>query len=281
VLPIVHAHNISKRFAGVDALTDVSLAIRPGEVVCLLGDNGAGKSTLIKILSGVYPPSQGFLEIDGDVARCESPRGQLARGIATVHQTGGTVPLMSVARNFVLGAEPTKGRGPFRRFDTKRARQTALAEIQALGLQRVTNADRLVGSLSGGERQALAIARALYLGARVLILDEPTAALGVKEAGVVLRLVRRARDRGTGVLLVTHNVQHALSISDRFVVLIHGKVAATWDRGEKSREEVIGLMAGGQELEELELEIAEGAADGTDGASANDERTRSSQPKEP
>jgi simple sugar transport system ATP-binding protein len=187
---------------------------------------------------------------------------------------------MSVARNFVLGAEPTKGRGPFQRFDAKRARQTALTEIQALGLQRVTNADRLVGSLSGGERQALAIARALYLGARVLILDEPTAALGVREAGVVLRLIARARDRGTGVLLVTHNVQHALSVGDRFLVLIHGEMAATWRRGEKPREEVISLMAGGEELEELEVELAAGSWDGTYGASTPDERTRSAEEKE-
>lgn len=261
--PILEAANVSKRFAGADAVQDVSVSVGAGEVLCLLGDNGAGKSTLIKVLSGVHPPSEGVLRVDGTPVRFASPRDALALGIATVQQVGGTVPLMSVARNFFLGAEPTKGRRPFQLFDLPTAKRIALEEIRALGLQRVDNADQLVGSLSGGERQGLVIARAMHFGARVLILDEPTAALGVKEAAVVLRLVARARDRGVGVILVTHNAQHALSIGDRFVVLIHGRVAATWNRGEKERDEVLGLMAGGDELEELELELGHPAENGT------------------
>lgn len=253
---IIEARAVTKRFAGVSAVRGVSLAARKGEVLCLLGDNGAGKSTLIKILSGIHLPSEGTMLIDGVERELSSPRDAMSCGIATVHQSGGTVPLMSVARNFFLGAEPTKGRGPFRVFDRATAGRIALEEIHALGLQRVRDADQLVGSLSGGERQGLAIARAMYLGARVLILDEPTSALGVKEAGVVLRLVSHARDRGVAVILVTHNAHHAMTIGDRFSVLIHGAVAASWSRGEKTRDEVLNLMAGGEELEELELELA-------------------------
>lgn len=264
-VPIIEAAGVSKRFAGVDALSEVSISVRAGEILCLLGDNGAGKSTLIKILSGVHPPTTGMLRVDGEPTSFASPRDALANGVATVHQTGGTVPLMSVARNFFLGCEPTRGRGPFRVYDRRKASRIALEEIRALGLQRVRSADQLVGSMSGGERQGLAIARALYFGARVLILDEPTSALGVKEAAVVLRLVARARDRGVAVILVTHNAHHAMSVGDRFAVLIHGNVAATWSRGEKTREEVLNLMAGGEEFEELELELERNSANGYHG----------------
>lgn len=260
--PIIEAQNVSKRFAGVMAVNNVSLGVGAGEVLCLLGDNGAGKSTLLNVLSGVYPPSSGVLKIDGAEASFRSPRDALARGIATVHQGGGTVPLMSIMRNFFLGAEPTRGRGPFRVIDSARAKETVLEQVSALGLTRVVDADRLVGSLSGGERQGVAIARAMYLGARVLILDEPTSALGVKEAAVVLRLVVRASERGVGVILVTHNAHHALTVGERFAVLIHGNVVAAWNRGEKSREEVLTLMAGGEEMEDLELDLAGATANG-------------------
>ena len=259
---IVEAHQVSKRFAGVDALRDVSLSVRSGEVLCLLGDNGAGKSTLIKILSGVHRPSGGELQVDGRPVTIESPRMARELGIATVHQATGTIPLMSVARNFFLGAEPNKGRRPFQRIDMAFAERVALEQMRALGLRRVMRGGQLVGSLSGGERQGLAIARAMYFGARVLILDEPTSALGVKEAAMVLRLVDQARTRGVGVILVTHNAHHALSIGDRFVVLIHGAVAAEFERGSKSRHEVLGLMAGGEELEELEAELEKGRRTG-------------------
>ena len=254
--PIIAVEHVTKRFVGVEALTDVSMSVEAGQVLCLLGDNGAGKSTLIKILSGVHEPTTGVIRLDGETVRLDSPRAARDHGVATVHQYGGTIPLMSVARNFFVGAEPTRGRGPFRRFDKERAEQIALEEIRALGLRRITRGSQLVGSLSGGERQGLAIARAMHFGARVLILDEPTSALGVKEAGKVLRLVREARDRGVAVILVTHNAHHALTIGDRFVVLIHGAVAASFARGERSRAEVVELMAGGEELEELELELA-------------------------
>lgn len=254
--PIVDARRLHKRYEGVEAIRDVSITAYPGEIVCLLGDNGAGKSTLIKILSGVLQPSSGSLVIDGEETRLTGPQHARSLGIATVHQSGGTIPLLSVGRNFFLGAEPTKGWGPFRRFDRRHANRVAIDETRALGLRRLVDGEQPVGSLSGGERQALAIARALHFGARVLILDEPTSALGVKEAGTVLRLVWQACERGVSVIFITHNAHHALSLGDRFVVLIHGAVAAEFPRGAKSRSEVLALMAGGEEMESLEMELA-------------------------
>ncbi|MGH2940907.1 MAG: ATP-binding cassette domain-containing protein [Solirubrobacterales bacterium] len=259
--PVLEMHRVSKRFGAVTALTDVSLSLAPGEIHCLLGDNGAGKSTVIKMLSGVYRPSSGEVCIDGTSVYLTDPRVAREHGIATVFQDAAAIPLMSVARNFFLGDEPTRGRGPLRRLDKKRANTEALRAIEALGIRRVVDGDQLVGTLSGGERQALAIARALHFGARVLILDEPTSALGVKESGTVLRLMLAARSRGVAIVFITHNAHHALSVGDRFTVLIQGSVADHFARGERTREELLNLMAGGEELEALqaELEGVEGA----------------------
>jgi simple sugar transport system ATP-binding protein len=174
-----------------------------------------------------------------------------------VHQFGGTFPLMSVGRSFFVGAEPTKRLGPLRRFDKKLASEIAVREMQSLGITRVTDGRRLVGSLSGGERQALAIARAVYFGATVLILDEPTAALGVKEATHVLRLIMQARQKGIAVIFVTHNVLHAISVGDHFAVLIRGEKADDFRKGERTREQITDLMAGGEAMAELEAELAE------------------------
>lgn len=251
--PVLEARNVSMRFGAVKALTDVSLAVRPGEVLCLLGDNGAGKSTLIKTLSGVHRPTGGGLYMDGEPVRFEGPADARRLGVATVHQYGGTVPLLGVARNFFLGAEPTKWFGPLRRLDRRQMERVSVAEIRKLGITRIRSGKQSVGSLSGGERQALLIARAMYFGARVLILDEPTSALGVKQTNIVLRLIAQARDQGIAVIFITHNSQHALAIGDQFSVLIHGSVAASFRRNEKTSQEVVALMAGGEELEELEL----------------------------
>jgi simple sugar transport system ATP-binding protein len=196
--PLIELRNVSKHFAGVRALTDVSIAVHPGKVVCLLGDNGAGKSTLIKILSGFHPPSSGSIYLDGQEIRFADPRDARSRGIATVHQEVGTIPLMSVGRNFFLGAELKKGRPPFRWLDTERCNSIALEQIWKFGITRVRDGEQLVGTLSGGERQVLAIGRAMYFGAKVLILDEPTSALGVKEASTVLRFVNHAKSQGVG-----------------------------------------------------------------------------------
>ncbi|HVL52953.1 MAG TPA: ATP-binding cassette domain-containing protein, partial [Vitreimonas sp.] len=203
--PLLEARNVSKYYGAVVALEDVSLAVRAGEVNCLLGDNGAGKSTLIKMLSGVIQPDAGTLAIDGAPVRFTAPRDALDAGIATVYQDLSVMPLMSISRNFFLGNEPTVGIGPLRRYDARRAARVAREEMRNIGIE-VRDTDQLVGTLSGGERQTLAIARAEYFGARVLILDEPTSALGVKESAIVLRHAISARNRGLGVIFITHNV---------------------------------------------------------------------------
>ena len=183
--PIMRMKNISKSFSGYTALKEVSLDVFPGEVLCLLGDNGAGKSTAIKVLSGFHGPSSGTMEWEGGDITFNSPRDANEMGIATVHQFGGTFPLMSIARSFFVGLEPTKGRGPFKRFDRKYANEVVVREMQALGITRVTDGERLIGSLSGGERQVSAIARAVHFGAKVLILDEPTNHLDLKSKDVL------------------------------------------------------------------------------------------------
>ena len=261
-VPALELKNVSKSFVGVTALRDVSRKVNEGEVLCLLGDNGAGKSTLIKILSGVHQPTTGALYVNGAEHRFAGPHEALQAGIATVHQSGGTVPLMTVGRNFFLGEEPTRGRGIFRHFDRKLAEQVALEELRSLGITNVTNGAALVGGMSGGERQALSIARAMYFGAKVLILDEPTAALGVKEASKVLHLVVQAQMRGVAVVLVTHNVHHALAVGDHFAVLIRGTMADEWSKGERKREQVLDLMAGGEAMGDLEDELREVRARG-------------------
>ena len=252
--PLLEARDLSKYFGSVIALQDISTEVRAGEVTCVLGDNGAGKSTLIKILSGVHQHDGGEYLVDGQPVSFHSPREALDRGIATVYQDLAMIPLMSVWRNFFLGSEPTRGWGPLRRFDVRRARQQTRDELAKMGID-VRDPDQPVGTLSGGERQSVAIARAVYFGARVLILDEPTSALGVKQAGVVLRYIAQARDRGLGVILITHNPHHAYPVADRFLILNRGRSGGSFVKGEVTREEVTQLMAGGAELDELAHEL--------------------------
>lgn len=254
--PLIELRSVSKRFGGIEALMDVSLSVAPNEILCLLGDNGAGKSTLIKILSGYHPPSTGDVVMNGKSIRFSDPREARAHGIATVHQDVGSIPLMSVGRNFFLGAEPEKGFWPFRHFDVTTANRIAVDEIRSFGITRVTDGDQLVGTLSGGERQVLAIARAMYFGAKVLILDEPTSALGVKEAAKVLAMMKVACKRGVGIVFITHNARHAMLVGDSFVVLAHGHVLSQFRRGEKTRDEVLNLMAGGDATVEIEADLA-------------------------
>jgi simple sugar transport system ATP-binding protein len=252
--PLLEARNISKYFGAVVALEGVSLTVRAGEINCLLGDNGAGKSTLFKTLSGVHPPDDGTLAVDGEPVTVSSPRDALDAGIATVYQDLSVMPLMSISRNFFLGNEPTIGFGPFRRFDSAKAATIAREEMKNIGID-VRDTEQLVGTLSGGERQTLAIARAEYFGARVLILDEPTSALGVKESAFVLRHAIAARNKGLGVIFITHNVQHALPIGDSFTILTRGRSGGTYRRGELNADELHRLMGGGEELEELQSDL--------------------------
>ena len=259
--PIIEARHIHKHFGPVIALRDVSMAVYPGEVHCLLGDNGAGKSTLIKILSGVHEPTWGQLLFEGREVRFRSPRDAIELGIATVHQDLGMIPLMSIVRNFFLGREPVKGWGPFRRMDMETAARVTRAELHKIGID-VRDVHQAVGTLSGGERQSVAIARAIYFGAKVLILDEPTSALGVKEAGIVLRYIAQARAQGLAVIFITHNAHHAFAVGDRFTVLNRGTSYGTFAKDEVSREALLSMMAGGKELEELSEELRELARSG-------------------
>ncbi len=255
-VPLIEVQNVSKFFGSVVALKDISMKVQAGEVMCLLGDNGAGKSTLIKILSGVHRPSDGHYMVEGKEARFSSPRDALSAGIATVFQDLAMIPLMGISRNFFLGSEPTKGWGPFRRFNVNYANRVTREELARMGIQ-IRDTGQPVGTLSGGERQSVAIARAVYFGAKVLILDEPTAALGVKEAGIVLRYIAQARARGLGVIFITHNPHHAYPIGDHFTLLNRGRSLGTFAKSEISREELTSMMAGGEELETLSHELAE------------------------
>jgi simple sugar transport system ATP-binding protein len=252
--PILQLRDISKSFGTVLALRGVDFEVHPGEVHCLLGDNGAGKSTLIKILSGVFQPSAGEYLIDGAPIVLGSPRDALDRGIATVYQDLAMVPLMSITRNFFMGRELLKGWGPFSRFDMATADRVVVERLFEIGID-VRDPGQAVGTLSGGERQCLAIARALHFGARVLILDEPTSALGVHQAAVVLKYVAQARQRGLGVIFISHNIHHAWAVGDKFTLLNRGRSRGTFKKGEISRDEVLYVMAGGEDLQRIEREI--------------------------
>jgi len=251
---LLEADQISKYYGNIVALKDISTYVDAGEVTCILGDNGAGKSSFIKLLSGVHQPDAGRLRVDGEEVQFGSPRDARAKGIATVYQDLAMVPLMSIWRNFFLGAEPRKGIGPLRRFDAATAKRTVRRELREMGID-IRDPDQPVGTLSGGERQSVAIARAVYFGARVLILDEPTSALGVKQAGVVLKYILQARDRGVAVIFITHNPHHAYPVGDRFVILNRGRSLGAYEKNEIDRQELVRLMAGGSELAELEHEL--------------------------
>ncbi len=251
---IVELTNLCKHYGNVRALDRVSLTVRPREVTCILGDNGAGKSTLIKIVSGLHPHDTGVLRVDGAEVRLSSPREAKAFGIATVYQDLALVALMPVWRNFFLGSELTIGWGPFRRLNIDAMRRIASEELHKMGIN-LPDIDAPVGKLSGGEMQVVAIARAIYFGARVIILDEPTAALGVKQSGVVLKYMAAARDAGLAVIFISHNPHHAYMVGDRFVVLSLGRVEVDADRSELPLNELIRRMAGGAELQALQHEL--------------------------
>jgi simple sugar transport system ATP-binding protein len=251
---LLEAEQISKYYGNVVALKDISVHVDAGEVTCILGDNGAGKSSFIKLLSGSTQPDAGRLLVDGEEVHFASPRDARALGIATVYQDLAMVPLMSIWRNFFLGAEPLKRFGPLRWFDVATAKAIVRRELHEMGID-IRDPDQAVGTLSGGERQSVAIARAVYFGARLLILDEPTSALGVKQAGVVLKYILQARDRGVAVIFITHNPHHAFPVGDRFVILNRGQSLGTFEKAGIDREELVRLMAGGRELEQLEHEL--------------------------
>jgi len=251
---IVEVRDIGKSYGAVNALAGVSTTVNAGQVTCVLGDNGAGKSTFIKMLAGAHTPTEGTLLLDGEPITFSSPRAALSAGIATVYQDLAVVPLMPVWRNFFLGSELTTGVGPFRRLDVKSMKQITFDELARMGID-LRDVDQPIGTLSGGERQCVAIARAVHFGARVLILDEPTAALGVKQSGVVLKYIARSRDEGLGVVFITHNPHHAYPVGDRFLLLNRGTSLGNFEKSEISLAELTGLMAGGAELDSLAHEL--------------------------
>jgi simple sugar transport system ATP-binding protein len=252
---ILQLEGISKFFGTVISLQDVTLRLRRGEVHCLLGDNGAGKSTLIKTLAGVHRPNRGRYLVEGQEVHFSSPRDALDMGIATVYQDLALVPLMSVARNFFAGREPMRKLfGVIPVMDIQHAARVSEAKLAEMGI-RCRSPHQPVGTMSGGERQCLAIARAIHFGAKVLILDEPTAALGVKQSCNVLKLIHTARARGISVIFITHNVHHAYPVGDSFTLLNRGQSMGTFAKDEISKEQVLDMMAGGAEIQNLVDEL--------------------------
>jgi simple sugar transport system ATP-binding protein len=258
--PLVEMVDVGKTYGAIRALTGISMVVNAGEVTCVLGDNGAGKSTLIKIISGLHPHNEGHVKVDGEEVHFSSPRDSLAHGIATVYQDLAVVGLMEVWRNFFLGSELVGSKVPLAGMKIKDMKRIADEELRKMGIV-VKDIDQPIGTLSGGQRQCVAIARAVYFGARVLILDEPTAALGVKQSGVVLKYTAAARDAGLGVVFITHNPHHAYLVGNHFIILKLGQAVLDKKRAEVGLDELTRQMAGGDELTELAHEL-EGSSRG-------------------
>lgn len=252
-LPTIEIKGVSKFFGNIIALKDVSFEVMKGEVTALLGDNGAGKSTLIKTLAGVHKPSEGEIFIDGKQVNFSSPRDAASAGIGVVYQDLALQPLMSVTRNFFLGREMTNlGFLDFKSMDA-----ITRAEMAKIGID-VADPSQPIGTMSGGQRQTLAIARAIYFGAKILILDEPTSALGQKQQLEVLRTIKKVKDRGDlAIVFITHNDLHAKLIGDRFAFLNRGRILEYGSRQDIDLDNIRALMAGGAELAELEEEFKE------------------------
>jgi simple sugar transport system ATP-binding protein len=255
--PYLKVENIVKKFGPFTALNGVSLDVYPGEVHALLGDNGAGKSTLIKVLSGVHAPTSGQIHIEGKPSTFRSPRDASNAGIGTVYQDLAVNPLMSVTRNFFMGRELTSGPRPFGLLKMDEMDRITHDEMLKIGID-ISDPQQAVGTMSGGQRQTLAIARAIYFGAKVLILDEPTSALGQKQQMEVLKTMMRVRARGDiAIIFITHNEIHSKLVADRFTFLALGQVIGAGTHKELEGEDIRRLMAGGAEIKDLERDLAE------------------------
>ncbi|MPZ93438.1 MAG: ATP-binding cassette domain-containing protein [Propionibacteriales bacterium] len=253
-VPLVQLKDVGKQYGHIIALHGINLKVGKGEVTCVLGDNGAGKSTLIKIVAGRHQHDEGQLLVDGQEVRLSSPREALNHGIATVYQDLAVVPLMPVWRNFFLGSEMVDGFWPFRKLSIDQMRTTAKDELHKMGID-LPDIDAPIGTLSGGQRQCVAIARAVFFGARVLILDEPTAALGVKQSGVVLRYISASAKSGLGVIFITHNPHHAYMVGNHFVLLNRGRMTLDCKYEDITLDQLTTEMAGGDELQTLTHEL--------------------------
>jgi simple sugar transport system ATP-binding protein len=241
--PVVALRDVTMTFQSVTALGNVSIEAQAGKVLALLGDNGAGKSTLIKVLSGVYQPTSGSVEVDGRPVTLHSAHDARGAGISTVFQDLAVCDRMSIVRNMVLGNEPLKRFGPLRIYDAKKANRVTADALATLGVDLRRRLSDPAATLSGGQKQAVAIARAIVYGSRCLILDEPTAALAVRQTQQVLAQVRRARDAGQAVILITHNLQQAMSVADDVVVLTRGRVIAQFSSAEADLDRITQLVA--------------------------------------
>ncbi|MDA7577159.1 ATP-binding cassette domain-containing protein [Candidatus Pelagibacter sp.] len=253
--PLIEIKNLVKKFGAFTALNGVSLDVYPGEVHALLGDNGAGKSTLIKVLSGVHPMTSGEIKVDGEIVNFTSPRQASDAGIGTVYQDLALNALTSVTRNFFLGRELTKGPSAFGLMQMDEMDKITTEEMSKIGIN-ISNPNQPVGTMSGGQRQTLAIARAIYFGAKILILDEPTSALGQKQQMEVLRTIKKVQNLGNiAIILITHNEIHARLIADRFTFLSLGEVIGSGLSENLGNEEVKRLMAGGAKIGDLAKEL--------------------------
>ena len=256
IQPLIEIKDLVKKFGAFTALNGVSLDVYPGEVHALLGDNGAGKSTLIKVLSGVHPATSGEIRVDGNSVNFESPREASNAGIGTVYQDLALNALTSVTRNFFLGREIKKGPGPFGLMQMDEMNTITMAEMAKIGIN-ISNPNQPVGTMSGGQRQTLAIARAIYFGAKILILDEPTSALGQKQQMEVLKTIKKVQELGNiAIILITHNEIHAQLIADRYTFLSLGEVIGSGLSEELGGDDIKRLMAGGAKLGDLESELA-------------------------
>ena len=254
--PLIETIGLVKKFGSFTALNGVSLNVYPGEVHALLGDNGAGKSTLIKILSGVFPATEGQIYVEGQQISFASPRNATDAGIGTVYQDLALNPLTSVTRNFFLGRELTRFNSPFGLLKMDDMHKIAIQEMAKIGIN-IADPEQAVGTMSGGQRQTLAIARAIYFGAKVLILDEPTSALGQKQQMEVLKTIRQVKDLGNiAIILITHNEIHARLVADRFTFLSLGEVIGEGTAKDLQGDDIKRLMAGGAEIGDLAKELA-------------------------
>jgi simple sugar transport system ATP-binding protein len=248
--PLLQLRGLSVHHGSVAALARVTAAFRSGEITCVLGENGSGKSTLVSVLSGLARPDEGELLLDGRPVRFRSPRAARAAGIATVWQDLAVAPLLSVWRNFFLGAEPTRGAWPLRRLDLTAAREATVRAMARVGVPGI-DPDQPAAALRAGERQSLAIARALHFGARALVVDEPTAPMTIGQHTLVGQAVLSARAQGLAVVAVTSNPRYAHLIGDRFLLMAHGHVAGDLTREDVDADVLTRLTAGGDELNSL------------------------------
>ena len=243
---IVDMKDITKRFGTVEALRGVNFQVRKGEVRALMGDNGAGKSTLIKVLTGVHTPTSGQIIFDGEAVTINSPADARSLGIETCYQDLALIPLMSIWRNFFLGRELVTNIGPIKWLQRKEMAKQCQESLLDIGIH-IRSAEEKVGKMSGGERQSIAIGRAIHFGAKLLILDEPTSALSVKETNKVLDYIRAAKERGLPVIFITHNVNHIYQVSDSYTIIRQGQSVGTYMKGELSQQDIADLITGARE----------------------------------